>query len=246
LPNALMPSRCHLLLPAAGSGRRMAAERPKQYLSVAGKTLLQHTLERLALLPLAERITLVLAAGDPWWPEVAAGLPLALRRRLQCVDGGAERAASVLQGLEALQPGVQAEDFVLVHDAVRPCVALEDIRRLMVSLEHEPAGGLLASPLRDTLKRVDAAGYVVSTADRRGLWSAAAPQMFRYGVLLEAVRAAQRAGVMVTDEAQAVEQLGHRVLVVAGRADNIKVTFPEDLPLVERLLQGGADATADR
>jgi 2-C-methyl-D-erythritol 4-phosphate cytidylyltransferase len=162
------------------------------------------------------------------------------------VDGGAERAASVLQGLEALQSHVQAGDFVLVHDAVRPCVAQCDIQRLMESLEHEPAGGLLASPLRDTLKRVDAAGYVVSTADRRGLWSAATPQMFRYGVLLEALRAAQRAGVMVTDEAQAVEQLGHRVLVVAGRADNIKVTFPEDLPLVERLLQGGADATADR
>lgn len=230
-------SRAFLVLPAAGSGQRMQAAVPKQYLQVHGKPLLQHTLERLAVLDCFSAVVLVLAADDQQGAALVAALPPALRAKLRLVTGGNERFRSVLNALQALQDRASASDWVLVHDAVRPCIHPDDVRRLMQSLQNAPAGGLLAVPVRETLKEGDARQQVLRTVDRQMLWQAATPQMFRYGVLRKALEQAQAQGRVVTDEAAAVEALGLPVQLVQGRADNIKVTFPEDLAIVAALLQ---------
>jgi len=230
------PRRHFLVLPAAGSGQRMQADLPKQYLSVLGKPLLQHTLERLAEIPCFDRIIVALAPGDPYWSQLTEALPPSIMDRLQVVHGGAERCLSVLNALYCIDQ-VDADDWVLVHDAVRPCLHPEDVSRLLLELQQEQAGGLLAVPVRETLKQADGQGLVACTVDRKGLWQACTPQMFRYGVLREALEQAVASGNLVTDEAAAVEALGLPVRLVPGRADNLKVTWPEDLPLVAALLQ---------
>lgn len=235
--NASVPSeaRHFLVLPAAGSGQRMGAPRPKQYLEVNGATVLQHTLQRLGNMGCFERITLVLGADDAYWPAVAARLPLELLDNIDVVTGGAQRCDSVLNGLLSLQALADESDWVLVHDVVRPCVHPDDVNKLMQVLQQEPAGGLLASPVRETLKRGTDFGLVQQTVDRSQLWCAATPQMFRYGVLLRALQTTRDVAA-VTDEAEAVERCGHPVRLVPGRADNLKITFPEDLPLAGLLL----------
>jgi 2-C-methyl-D-erythritol 4-phosphate cytidylyltransferase len=230
-------ARYFLVLPAAGIGQRMAATKPKQYLSLLGKTVLQHTLEHLAARPCFSQVLLALAPGDSYWPEVAAQLSAELLNKIIVVTGGDQRCDSVLNSLRSLQSVATAEDWVLVHDVVRPCVHFSDVERLMAVLQTEPAGGLLASPLRETLKRSTNEQQVVTTVDRQQLWCAATPQMFRYQVLRDALEQMQQNGIVVTDEAQAVELCGHPVKLVQGRADNIKLTFPEDLRLAELLLR---------
>lgn len=164
-------------------------------------------------------------------------LPRSLRERITTVPGGTERMHSVLNALRALEGRAIEQDWVLVHDAVRPCVRRADLEHLMTVLANEPAGGLLGIPVRDTLKRADATGQVLATLERTNLWQAATPQMFRYGPLLEALTAAVRAGLVLTDEAAAVERLGMPVKLVQGQSDNIKVTWPEDLQLADALLR---------
>ncbi len=229
-------TRFHLVLPAAGSGQRMSADRPKQYLEIAGRTLLQHTLERLGAMDCFSSIVLVLAPDDPWWPDIESQLASALQKKILVVDGGAERCDSVRSGLLALQAKAGSNDFVLVHDVVRPCVRQSDVRLLMDALSDEVAGGLLATPLRDTLKRADDAGRVAMTVDRARLWCAATPQMFRYHILRQALEKVSVENRKVTDEAEAVEALGYQVKLVQGRADNIKITYPDDLPLAALIL----------
>lgn len=227
--------RFFLVLPAAGSGRRAGLALPKQFVPLAGKPILQHTLERFAVLPEISAIVLAVDEQDVYTKDFLASLPAALRKRVLTVPGGTERMYSVLNALEYLAGLAAGDDWVLVHDAVRPCLRRSDIHRLFAALEGTP-GGLLALPVRDTLKRADAQGRVVATLDRSELWQAATPQMFRHGLLLRALREAAAAGLVVTDEAAAVERLGVPVQLVQGQTDNIKVTWPEDLQLAEALL----------
>jgi len=223
------------VVPAAGRGARFGAERPKQYVELAGRPLLEWTLERLVATPCITGLIVVLAPDDPYWPSihVAGDKPVAT------TVGGAERCDSVLAGLRALPRQVAQGDFVLVHDAARPCVRGHDIARLLAQVPAA-GGGLLAAPLRDTLKRAGADGRVVATEPRESRWRALTPQAFRRGELVGALEAARAAGVVVTDEAMAMERLGHRPLLVEGDEGNIKVTTPADLALARhRLLEGG-------
>ncbi|MFT3791633.1 MAG: 2-C-methyl-D-erythritol 4-phosphate cytidylyltransferase [Rudaea sp.] len=219
------------VVPAAGRGARFGGDLPKQYLPLAGKPLLLHTLERLAAHPLIAGLVVALAADDARWPRFSEldGKPVAT------TTGGDGRADSVLAGLRALRGKVDDFHFVLVHDAARPCVRAADISRL---IEHGvPAGGgLLGAPVRDTLKRADAQGRAAATEPREARWRALTPQLFRLGELVAALESAHAAGVAVTDEAMAMELAGHKPLLVEGGEDNIKVTTPADFALAEFLL----------
>jgi len=215
-----------VVIPAAGIGSRMRADRPKQYLQLAGRTILEHTLDCFLDHPRLRGLVLSLAADDPWWPA----LPCASDLRIQRAEGGAERADSVLSGLlRLLELGAQADDWVLVHDAARPNLARSDLDRLLAELADDPVGGLLAVPARDTLKRAGADGRVVETVDRSLIWQAYTPQMFRFAALHRALADALVAGVTITDEASALEWAGQAPRLVEGRADNLKITRPEDL-----------------
>ena len=220
------------VVPAAGKGARMGADRPKQYLELAGRTVLEHTLARLLAEPRIAGIVVALAVDDAYARSLLAGLG----PRVHATVGGAERCHSVLNGLDAL-PEAAAADWVLVHAAARPCLRADDLGRLIAELASDPCGGILAVPVRDTLKRCAADGRIEHTVDRERLWHALTPQMFRVGILREALRAALAAARIVTDEAQAIELAGHVPRVVEGHADNIKITRPEDLPLAEHYLR---------
>ena len=225
-------SKLFALIPAAGSGSRMGAGLPKQYLPLAGKPLLHHALGCLCRHAAIERVFVVLAAGDRHYAEYDWQPFAAKLEPLYC--GGETRAASVFNGLLAARDAIDGGDWVLVHDAVRPCLAPEVLERLIAALRDEQTGGLLALPVVDTLKRGDADAYVVRTEPRENLWQAQTPQMFRYRVLLEALRAIDPAHA--TDEARAVEQLGLRPKLVMGDTRNLKVTYPQDLALAELIL----------
>jgi 2-C-methyl-D-erythritol 4-phosphate cytidylyltransferase len=223
------------LIPAAGIGSRMRADRPKQYLPLAGKSIIEHTLACFLEHPLLRAVVVSLAADDPYWPSLSC----ARDPRIQRADGGAERADSVLSGLLRLSElGAQAQDWVLVHDAARPNLARSDLDLLLGELVHDPVGGLLAVPARDTLKRAGADGRVQSTVDRSTIWQAFTPQMFRLGELQRALADALLAGVAITDEASAMEWAGQSPRLIEGRSDNLKVTRPEDLLSLNRLWQG--------
>ena len=220
------------LVPAAGSGRRFGGQVPKQYLQVAGKPLIGHALEALLSHPQIDGVVVALAADDPYWPGWASlhGKPV-----VTCVGGG-ERADSVLAALYALPDNVAHDALLLVHDAARPNVCSDDLTTLIAAASTQPDGAILAAPVRDTLKAADADHRITATVPRASVWRALTPQAFRRGLLQRALQAAQAAGVMMTDEAMAVERLGKRPVVVEGREDNVKVTTPADLALVEFLL----------
>jgi 2-C-methyl-D-erythritol 4-phosphate cytidylyltransferase len=219
------------VLPAAGKGVRAGGDRPKQYQPIGGRPMIEHTLERLAAHPLIAGLVVAIAADDRHFAAMdsVGGKPLVV------ATGGGERSDSVLAGLLALPPSVSDRDFVLVHDAARPCVRAADIARL-VELAGQGEGGLLGAPLRDTLKRADAACHSIDTEPREGRWRAFTPQMFRRGPLVRALRLAGEAGIVVSDEAMAMERLGVAPLLVEGSEDNIKVTTPADFALAEFLL----------
>ncbi len=221
------------LMPAAGVGARMGADIPKQYLALVDKRVIEHALERLSADPRISGVVVVLAPHDEWWR------PATLRDGSQPrrVDGGAERCHSVLNGLRALEGEADEEDWVLVHDAARPCVHPADIACLMDELAGHPVGGLLGLAVRDTMKRTDPSGNVMETVSREGLWHALTPQMFRFGLLLRALEEVIASGRLVTDEAQAVELAGEVPKIVEGRPDNIKITRPEDMALAELFLR---------
>lgn len=224
------------VVPAAGAGQRMGSAIPKQYLPLAGQPVIVHTLDTLLRHPRLAGVVVAISAGDEWWPEVAAGrVPDKL---LRVVTGGVERGYSVLNGLEALSERAQLDDWVLVHDAARPCLSIGDLDRLFTELADDPVGGLLAVPVQDTLKQA-ATGRVAVTVDRSQLWRALTPQMFRLGMLRDALRDALARGLTVTDEAAAMEAAGFAPRLVEGRADNLKITRPEDLALAEFYLTRG-------
>ena len=220
------------VVPAAGIGSRMGGDIPKQYLPLLGRPIIAHTLARLCNHPRISGVVVVLAADDPWWPEIR---PACARAPL-VVAGGEERRDSVLSGLDALTGHASNDDWVLVHDAVRPCLRDEDIDRLIDALSADEVGGLLATPVRDTMKRAGGDNRVRETVSRASLWHAQTPQMFRLGALRDALRLSVDEGRDVTDEAQAMELTGARPRLVQGHEDNIKITRPEDLKLAEMLL----------
>lgn len=214
------------VIPAAGVGARMAADRPKQYLQLGGLTILEHSLLCFLDHPRLKGLVISLAVDDPYWPT----LPCALDSRIQQVAGGKERADSVLNALLHLHAsGADDNDWVLVHDAARPNLARSDLDHLLMELAEDPVGGLLAVPAKDTLKRADASGRVAETVDRSFIWQAYTPQMFRLGALHRALADGLVSNVSITDEASAIEWAGHSPRLIEGRADNIKVTRPEDL-----------------
>lgn len=219
------------VVPAAGRGTRMGADCPKQYLPLLGKPLIAHTLERLAAHPRIAGLMVVLGRDDTQWP----GLFSLHGKPVHTAIGGAERSDSVLAGLDALPPEVGERDFVLVHDAARPCVRAADIACL-IEQAGRLDGGLLGAPLRDTLKRAGDDHRSVATEPREQRWRAFTPQMFRRGELSAALRAASRDGRAVSDEAMAMELAGFRPLLVEGAEDNLKVTTAADLALAEFLL----------
>lgn len=211
----------------------MQAPCPKQYLTVAGQTILELTLSSFLEHPGLRGIVVALAEHDRWWPQ----LKVAEHRLMQTVIGGAERAESVLNALLALhESGAQAEDWVLIHDAARPLLERNDLDRLLSNLADDPVGGLLAVPARDTLKQIDASGRVVKTIDRSVIWQALTPQMFKLGQLQRALADALQADVAVTDESSAMEWAGFAPRVIEGRASNLKITRPEDLVFLETQL----------
>lgn len=219
------------VVPAAGRGTRMGSDCPKQYLSLAGRPLIAHTLERLAAHPRIAGLMVVLGATDELWP----GTTTLHGKPVRTAIGGAERSDSVLAGLDALPPEVGDADFVLVHDAARPCVRAADIARL-IERATQADGGLLGAPLRDTLKRADEDVRSLATEPRDQRWRAFTPQMFRRGELTAALRRVASDGRPVSDEAMAMELAGFRPLLVEGAEDNIKVTTAADLALAEFLL----------
>lgn len=226
-------ARYYALIPAAGEGSRVGGELPKQYLELAGRPLLYHAVRRLAAHPLLEQVFVVLAPGDERfarcdWSEFGGKL-----EPLYC--GGATRAASVFNGLLAASDAIGATDWVLVHDAARPCLDRLDIDRLIAELGEDATGGLLAMPVADTLKRANRENRVLHTELRENLWQAQTPQMFRYRLLVEALHASAPAAI--TDEASAVENFGLRPKLVMGDARNLKVTYPQDLALAELILK---------
>jgi 2-C-methyl-D-erythritol 4-phosphate cytidylyltransferase len=222
------PPRCHALVPCAGVGERAGAGGPKQYRVVAGRSVVAHTLAALAAVPRIASTLVVLAPDDAEFERHAPGAHRVAR------VGGATRAASVAAGLAALTAdGARDDDWVLVHDAARCLVRPADIERLIAACEHDATGGLLALPVADTLKH-EADGRAAATVDRRALWQAQTPQMFRLGLLRAALAAA---GDAVTDEASAVEALGHAPKLVPGALENFKLTWPADFALAERLLR---------
>lgn len=223
-------ARHFALVPAAGTGSRMGAERPKQYLPLAGRPLIAHTLEALCAVEAIDKVFVVLSVNDPEWGShdwSALGPKLV---PLFC--GGATRAASVLSGLRAIAGEVEQHDWVLVHDAARPCIAPWHVDKLIAELAGDEVGGLLAVPVADTLKRGDGHGRVAQTVSRDALWQAQTPQMFRYVMLRRALEDAHD----VTDEASAIEAAGLHPKLVQGDATNLKVTWPVDLHLAEWIL----------
>ena len=227
-----------VVVPAAGVGRRMGGAVPKQYFDLVGRPVIDHAIERTLMHPSVDGLYLALSDEDRWWEHTEfAGHPDLVR-----VTGGAERCHSVLNALHALQRRARPSDWVLVHDAARPCVRRSDIDHLIDMLRNHDVGGILGLPVHDTMKRTDAADRIVETVVRDHLWRAFTPQMFRFGVLLEAMEAALDAGQLVTDEASAVEWSGRTPVMVEGHADNLKITRPEDLPLAAFFLQRQAES----
>lgn len=207
----------------------MGARVPKQYLPLLGRPIIEHTLERLCTTPRVSGVVVAVSENDGWWPDVRTACKV---RPLQA-PGGEERCHSVLNALRLLEERAGPDDWVMVHDAVRPCLRTADVERLVSAVADHPVGGLLALPVRDTMKRADPDGQVEETVSRDALWHALTPQMFRLGVLRAALEGALADGVIVTDESQAVERAGGSPLLVEGHGDNIKITRAGDLPLAE-------------
>ncbi|MBA3582362.1 MAG: 2-C-methyl-D-erythritol 4-phosphate cytidylyltransferase [Gammaproteobacteria bacterium] len=227
-----MPA-CWIVIPAAGSGSRMGAEKPKQYLTIGDDTLLSLTLTRMASVPHVQGMMIALAAADDYWSAISKPT----HSRIETTVGGHERCVSVYNAVRAVV-ALEPTAWVLVHDAARPCVRVSDIVNLREQVHAKKAvGGLLASPMSDTVKASDADGYSMGTTDRSHLWRALTPQYFPAKFLLDALTNAINAQRMPTDEAQAIEWQGSKPLLVAGAVDNIKVTHPQDRSLAAFILQ---------
>ena len=222
------------VVPAAGIGRRFAGDRPKQYAMLGARPVIAHVMARLAAASGVTGIVAAVSPADSWWRAAAEDFGVAV----DTVEGGAERRDSVLNALDHLSTIAPADALAMVHDAVRPCVEVEDIERVVAAARRGPDGAVLAAPVSDTLKRAGPEGSIAGTVDRSGLWRALTPQVFPLGRLRVALRDAVGSGCAVTDEAQAMERVGARPLLVEGSPRNLKVTRPEDLALARAVLEG--------
>jgi 2-C-methyl-D-erythritol 4-phosphate cytidylyltransferase len=228
------------VLPAAGIGRRMGSSIPKQYLSIDGAPLILHSLRRLSAVKKIEKIVVVIHPEDSRWAELEKSIKEEFGNRIITVMGGGERYQSVLNGLTALTEFAGKDDWVLVHDAVRPCVRTSDIENLIQKVSLHSIGGLLGSPVDNTLKRVDKKLTVIETVDRESYWNALTPQMFRFAQLKESIQTVVVSGKQVTDEAGAMEVAGFKPIMIAGQKDNIKITVEADLVLASQILKNQA------
>lgn len=227
--------RCWAVVPAAGTGTRMDSGVPKQYLQLAGATILEYSVSSLLACERIHGAVVALHADD----NRASELPMFEDKRVQRVDGGLQRSDSVLAALGALLVQGELDDWVLVHDAARPCLHLTDLRRLIDRVCATDTGGILAEPIVDTVKQSGDDDRVLRTLDRRRLWRAQTPQMFRLGPLYAALEGARKQGLAITDEASAMELAGHPVQLIMGSPRNLKVTLPADLELAAWYLRGG-------
>jgi len=221
------------IVPAAGVGKRMQADRPKQYLPLAEWTVIEQTLNRLLQVEQFSAVVVAISIEDPYWPNLA----VAKHPRIYTADGGKERADSVLSALHAISHQANAHDWVLVHDAARPCITAADVENLIEQLKEHEVGGILGLASHDTLKSVNEDLAIIDTVDRNTIWRALTPQMFRYGELKNALEEAAEKGWVVTDDASALELQGKQPKMIAGRSDNLKITRPEDLALAEFYLE---------
>lgn len=221
------------VIPSAGSGSRMGADKPKQYLMLGDKTILEHTLLRILTLPNLAGIVVPLSREDSLWTS----LTILQHPLVHTIHGGANRADSVLNGLNYLADKAHALDWVLVHDAARPCVTQSSIQKLCAELAGSDVGGILAVPVSDTLKQVANKNEIQSTVDRSPLWQAQTPQLFRYKLLRDCLIQSLANNETITDESSALELCGYKPQVIEGRNDNIKITRPDDLLLAEFILQ---------
>ena len=232
----------HIIIPAAGSGSRMQNVLPKQYLAVAGKPMISHTIQVFFKHPRVSSIHLALSPDDGFWRSLTLEPSSKLKLHY---TGGDSRAETVLNTLQAMD--VASDDWILVHDAARPGLTTQLLDKLLSELENHPVGGLLALPLADTLKQSDLDNCVTKTIPRAQLWQAQTPQMFKYGMLKDAlqanIHAASSGAILATDEAEAIEALGLQPRLVQGELRNLKVTYPQDLALLEDIL--GADNATD-
>jgi 2-C-methyl-D-erythritol 4-phosphate cytidylyltransferase len=217
------------IIPAAGTGTRMGTDIPKQYLKLAGKCILEHSAGLFCNHPKISGVVVALANDDPYWNS----LTISSHIKIRTVPGGKERSHSVRNGLIELVKTARPDDWVLVHDAARPCLHPHDIDKLINQLSGHAIGGILAIPVKDTMKRSGENNEIAETVNRQGLWHALTPQMFRVSMLKSALDYAREIKALVTDEAQAMEIKGMQPVLVEGRPDNIKVTRPDDLSLAE-------------
>jgi len=224
-----MTARYFAIIPAAGQGTRMAALIPKQYLKLQQGLVLEHSISTLIASKCFTKVVVGLAADDVYWPQVAP----TLQSSVQTIPGGKTRSATVLNALYALKDQAKSDDWVCVHDAARPCLTLPVLKGLLETVGEHPVGGILAIPIQDTLKYVNTHHIIQSTINREQIWQAQTPQLFRFGLLVAALEAAQHQGLIVTDEAQALEYRGAEILIVPGERSNLKLTYPDDLALAD-------------
>ena len=223
---------CWAVIPAAGTGERMGSAVPKQYLKINDMTMLEHSVNSLLSEPRILGISVVVDLQQ----SLHANLPNLKDPRVSFVQGGAARSDSVLAGLKALLRVADKQDWVLVHDAARPCVKANEISRLIDTVSHSGIGGILAQKITDTVKKADDDGFVTHNIQRENLWRALTPQMFSLGLLQDALSAAAAENISITDEAAAMERMGHAVQLVDGLATNIKVTLPSDFDFARTFL----------
>ena len=223
--------KCWCLVPAAGSGSRLDTKTPKQYIDLLGKPLVCHSLDTLVSSPYISGVAVGLASGDEWWQQHISGKYAILGT----YTGGESRADTVLRGLYFLEPHVDDEDWVLIHDAARPCVKASDIERLVLGSENSSSGALLAIKTTDTIKKEDEHHSSAQTIPRDKLWQAQTPQIFLYTILRDALEACDRVGL--SDESAAMEMAGYRPRLVNGTVENLKVTTIEDLGLAKTILR---------
>lgn len=229
---AQQPIKYWAIIPAAGLGKRMGSTKPKQYLTLLDKTILEHTIGKLINYPVISKVVVVLHQDDQYWQQ----LSLPQLNQIITTTGGKARVNSVLQGLQALHELAAPNDWVLVHDAVRPCVRHQDLDRLIQQVEQHSVGGILGIPISDTLKHIDEEGHIEKTLSREYTWRAQTPQMFRYRLLVSALERALINNIDITDEASALEYIQKRPKMVYGDPRNLKITFAADLALAEKFL----------
>ncbi len=222
----------YCIIAAAGSGQRMDGTIPKQYYPIAHQTILEYSVQPFLELPLIEQVVVVIAQEDHRF----SSLPIARHPKLNAVVGGHERYHSVLAGLKEIAKTAHEDDWILVHDAARPNIAYTDLNRLIKSVGQHPVGGVLGTPICDSLKKIDANHLISQDVQREQMWRAFTPQMFRFGLLKSCLEEALELGLAITDEASALTRKGHPVIMVQGHSDNIKVTTPADYVTMKKLL----------